>query len=72
MEESGFTREEKLDSDMRRLRSAAKGVEWTDEFGQMYHPDRREDVLAGMKRIELMKTNLEKLGQVFAALSKEK
>jgi hypothetical protein len=71
MESLGFARKSKLDADFRKITSAAKGDVWTDEFGQQYHPLTREDALARLEEMQVMKDNFEKLSEVFKELVAE-
>lgn len=69
MEETGLTRKSKLDSDFRSIIATGKGTTYTDEFGEIRSPLRREGVLAGFQKVELIKTNMEKMSLVYRELA---
>jgi hypothetical protein len=69
MEEVELSIEQEIDADMRKVRSAAYGSEWIDEFGQRQLPLDREYVVAVLGQLERAKPNFEKLAQLFRDLS---
>ncbi len=68
MEEVELSIEQEIDADMRKVRSAAYGSEWIDEFGQRQQPLDREHVVAVLGQLERAKPNFEKLAQLFREL----
>lgn len=71
MEELGV-REGKLETDMKMIVSAARGTEYTGEFGQRYYPVERGNILAGLQLTEVMKSNMEKLAVLLEGLTQDK
>ena len=69
LEEFGLSIEQEIDADMKKVRSAAYGSEWIDEFGQKQPPFGRGHIVAELEQLERAKPNFEKLAQLFRELS---
>jgi len=63
------TRRARLDSDYRKILSAATGAEWTDESGKRHASISRSQVLAGLKRNQAVKASLDKIVLLYKEFS---
>jgi hypothetical protein len=69
MEKEGFVRKSKLDSDFRRVRSVAKREVFIDEFGDEQQPLTRDQIVNGIKSIDVLMENMDKLAKAISALT---
>lgn len=64
MKKSGYARPEKLQTDRNMILAAGTREPYSDEFGTLFHPPKREDILRGLAALEAVKRNLAKLQDV--------
>ncbi len=68
MKRLGYSKE-KLESDYLRIASVASASKYTDSSGQSYYPPTRAQIIDGLRRNEVVKTNFERLAAVYEEFS---
>jgi len=71
LEKTGMARKTKLDDDKKQIVAAANRTVFIDEFGQRFAPPTRDEVLAGLKQLEIVKKNLDRFSAEFAKLARD-
>lgn len=69
MQKQGLMAKAKLDSDIRKLKGAANGTATINEQGVEYAPLTREDVLQGLKNVDMVDENFRRMAAVLQEIS---
>ena len=54
-----------IDADFRNVVSSGNSEPYVDEFGKLRRPLQRDEVLAGMKNLEMVKDNMDRIKLAF-------